>query len=185
MRGVDLSVTKFRLVAAVVIALCIAAPAHAQTVNRVNVPAGDATPTGASFSVRMPVEYSDVELRAEDPPAPTAIVRMVTGVSGDQIRFSASEMPYLAGIEPKPVEDFMNAMKEKSGAELSDVHHDKPGATETLSFTLIDIAGGGNYFDVVRANAIQYVLVVQFHRAQRDEAAAMKDAFFGSFKITQ
>jgi hypothetical protein len=181
----ELSVITVRILSALAVALCIAASARAQTVNRVNVPAGDATPTGASFSVRMPVEYSDVELRAEDPPTPTAIVRMVTGVTGDQIRFSASEMPYLAGIEPKPVEDFMTAMKEKSGAELSDVHHDKSGATETLSFTLIDIAGGGNYFDVVRANAIQYVLVIQFHRAQRDEAVAMKDAFFGSFKITQ
>jgi hypothetical protein len=181
----ELPVTIVRIAAALVVTLVIAGPGHAQTINRVNVPAGGATPAGASFSVRMPVEYSDTELRAEDPPAPTAIVRMVTGVTGDQIRFSASEMPYLPGIQPKPMEDFMTALQEKSGAELAEVHHAQSGGTDTLSFTLIDGAGGGNYFDVVRANNNQYVLVIQFHRAQRDEAAAMKDAFFGSFKITQ
>jgi hypothetical protein len=174
----------FRFVAATVIAVFIAAPAQAQIINRANVPAGDATPTGASFSVRMPVTYVDVELRSEDPPD-TAIVRMVTGVGSGQIRFSASEMPYLAGVAPKSVEDLMNALQAKSGAVLSDVHHAQAGGMDTLFFTLIDTAGGGNFFDVMRVNNNQYILVVQFHRAQRDEAAAMKDDFFGSFKLTQ
>ena len=179
-------VIRFRLVAAIAFALCIGAPAHGQTINRVNVPAGDATPTGASFTIRMPVEYTDVELRADDPPNPAAVVRSVTGVTDDRIRFSASEMPSLEGIQPKPIEDFMNALKAKSAvAELLDVHREQSAATETLAFTLIDIAGGGNYFDVVRTDKAEYVLLIQFHRAQRDKAAAMKDDFFGSFKIAQ
>jgi hypothetical protein len=179
-------VIKFRLVAALVFAFGIGVPAHGQTINRVDVPAGDATPTGASFTIRMPVEYADVELRADDPPNPAAVARSVTGVTGDRIRFTVSETPIPEGVQPKPIEDFMNALKAKSAvAELLDVHREQSGTTETLAFTLIDIAGGGNYFDVVRTDKAQYVLLIQFHREQRDKAAAMKDDFFGSFKIAQ
>ncbi len=174
----------FRISAAIAFALVLGAAARAQTVNLVNVPAGEATPTGAAFSVRMPVAYSDVELRADDPPDAAMIVRMVTGVTGNRIRFSASEIPYLPGQEPKSLDEFMRALAGKPVvAELLDVQHGQSGGLETLAFTLIDIAGGGNYFDVIRDDRAQYTLLIQFHREQRDEAAAMKDAFFGSFRL--
>jgi hypothetical protein len=64
------------------------------------------------------------------------------------------------------------------------VRQEKSGGRETLAFTLVDVAGGGNFFDVVRTDQAQYTLTIQFHREQRDEAAAMKDAFFNSFKLT-
>jgi len=179
-------VSNLRFAATIVITLAIGAPALAQIVNRVNIPAGDATPTGASFSVRMPVAYSDMELRAEDPQDPAFIVRMVTGTTGDRIRFSASEMAYLPGKEPKPMEEFMHTLADKPVvAELLGVQHGQSGGMATLSFTLIDIGGGGNYFDVIRDDSAQYTLLIQFHAEQRDAAAAMKDAFFGSFRITQ
>jgi len=179
-------VTAFRIVAAIAFALFMGAAAHAQTVNRVNIAAGAATPTGASFVVRMPVAYSDMELSGDEAPDPAMIVRMVTGATDDRIRFSASEIPYLPGKELKPLEEFMHALADKPVvAELLDVQHGQSGGLEALSFTLIDIAGGGNYFDVIRDNRAQYTLLIQFHREQRDEAATMKDAFFGSFRPTQ
>ena len=159
--------------------LAFVAAAHAQTVNRVNVPAGLATPTGASFSVQFPVPYSDMDIVQGDDPTP---IRMVTGVTGDRVRFSASQFDMRPDYELQPVEDFMNHLKEKSGADLSDVHHERAGDIETLSFTLIDAAGGGNFFRVIRHPETQYVLLIQFHAAQRDQAAAMKDGFFASFK---
>jgi hypothetical protein len=179
------TVIALRRAAAIALVLVLSAAAQAQIINRVDVPAGEATPTGASFSILFPVPYSDLEMRAADPDAPTIVVRMVTGITADGVRLSASETPFLPGVAPQPVEDFMNGLKEKSGATLSDVNHQHSANAETLAFTLIDAIGGGNYFDVVRAHSVEYVMLIQFHRAQRDKATAMKDAFFGSFKTLQ
>lgn len=174
------------LSAAAAALLLMSLPGHAQTVHRTNVAAGQATPTGASFSVEMPVPYDDVELRAEDPSNPTFTVRMVTGVTSDRVRFSASEMPYLAGSKPGPIEDFMNRLKDKPAvAEVADVHHERSAGRETLSFMLMDTAGGGNFFDVIRTDTAQYTLLVQFHHDQFARAATVKDGFFGSFKLPQ
>ena len=175
--------TALRLVAALIVALVVAAPAHAQTIYRKDVPPGDATPTGGSFSIRFPVAFTDVELRSEDPPAPPAIVYMLTGLNSDGVRFSATETP-TTGLQPKPMEDFMAAMKNRPGAAISDVHRETRGGTEILSFTLTD-ARGGTYFRMVRAANAQYMQVIQFPEVERAQAAAVRDDFFGSFKITK
>ena len=78
----------------------------------------------------------------------------------------------------------MNVLKAKSAVvQLLDVQHRKTAGIESLSFTLIDITGGGNFFDVIRTDKAQYTLLIQFHRDERDKSAAMKDDFFGSFKL--
>ncbi len=170
------------LVAAV--ALALGGAAQAQIVHRLNVDPGEATPTGASFSIYFPVPYSDVELH-QDADSSDMVVRAVTGITKDGVRLSASETPFVAGVPPQPIEDFMNALKANSAVvQLLDVQHRKMAGIESLSFTLIDIAGGGNFFDVIRTDKAQYTLLIQFHRDERDKAAAMKDDFFGSFKLT-
>jgi hypothetical protein len=178
-------VTWFRFLAALVFAVVLAAPAtaDAQTVYRKDVPAGVATPTNGTFSIRFPITFSDVELKAEDPPAPPAIVRMLTGQNGDGVRFSATETPML-GLEPRPMEDFMAAMKQRPGAAVSDVHRESKDGTEILAFALTD-ASGGYFFNVIRANKTQYMQVIQFPETQRAQAAAIRDDFFSSFKITK
>lgn len=173
----------FRLFAAFALALVLAGPANAQTVYRKDVPAGVATPTNGTFSIRFPVTFSDVELKAEDPPAPPAIVRMLTGLDSDGVRFSATETPML-GLEPRPMEDFMAAMKQRPGAAVSDVHRESKDGTEILSFTLAE-ATGGYFFHVVRAGKTQYMQVVQFPETARPQAAAARHDFFNSFKITK
>jgi hypothetical protein len=172
-----------RLMAAVVVALALAAPAHAQTVFRKDVPAGEATPTNGTFSIRFPVTFTDVELKAEDPPAPPAIVRMLTGLNSDGVRFTATETPML-GLEPRPMEDFMGAMKGRPGAAVSDVHRESKDGMEILGFALAD-ASGGYFFRVIRANKTQYMQVMQFPEPKRAEAAAVRDDFFNSFKINK
>jgi hypothetical protein len=172
------------LAEAIAAAILLSTAAHAQTVLRSDLPAGEATPTGASFSVHMPVVYSDEELPSNDA-ANSAIVRMVTGATGDGVKFSASETASPPGAERQPLDGFMKALKENPFvAALVDVRHQQSGGRETLTFTLIDIAAGGNFFDVVQTDQARYMLTVQFHRAQRDEAAAMKNDFFNSFKLT-
>lgn len=174
---------RFRLLAAFALALALAAPAQAQTVYRKDVPAGVATPTNGTFSIRFPVTFTDVELKAEDPSAPPAIVRMLTGLDSDGVRFSATETPML-GLEPRPMEDFMAAMKQRPGATVSDVHRESKDGTEILSFALAD-ASGGYFFHVVRADKTQYMQVIQFPEAARAQATAVRDDFFNSFKITK
>jgi hypothetical protein len=176
------AVINFRIVAAIALIVFLGAPAQAQTIYRKDVPPGDATPTGASFSVRFPVPYSDVEMKAEDPPNPAAIVRMVTGLGPDQIRFSATEMPFMTGATPNPMEDFVAGTKSRRDAEVTDMRRGQDDNLQTLSFTLTDFSGG-SYFRMIRDNRAQYMLVVQFPLAQRDQAIAKKDDFFGSFKI--
>jgi hypothetical protein len=175
-------VTVFRLAAALVLAVVLGAPAHAQTVHRKDVPAGEATPTGGSFSIHFPVAFTDVEMRADDPPAPPAIVRMLTGLNSDGVRFSATEMPMIMGVKPKPMEEFMEATKKRPGAAISDVHRDSTPGGEILSFALTD-GSGGYFFRLLRTNDAQYMQVIQFPETERRQAAAVRDDFFASFKI--
>jgi hypothetical protein len=178
-------VTVFHLAAALVLAVVLGAPAHAQTVHRKDVPAGEATPTGGSFSIHLPVAFTDVEMRADDPPAPPAppaIVRMLTGLNSDGVRFSATEMPMMVGVKPKPMEEFMEATKKRPGAAISDVHRDSTPGGEILSFALTD-GSGGYFFRLLRTNDAQYMQVIQFPETERRQAAAVRDDFFASFKI--
>jgi hypothetical protein len=157
--------------------------AQAQVVHRRNVPAGDAMPDGGSFSIHFPVAFNDVEVNAQDPNAgaPATTLFMLTGADSDHVRLSATEAS-LEGLAPKPMEDFMSGVRRQSGATVTDIHRDSSGSQEILSFAL-NVADGGYYFRVVRANEIQYMQVVQFPESARDKAAKMKDDFFGSFKI--
>lgn len=176
--------TLFRLGTALLLALGtlgLAAPAQAQTVYRKDVPAGVATPTGGTFSINFPVAYMDAEMRADDPPAPVVVVHLLTGTNSDRVRFSASEMPMI-GHEAKPMEDFMEATKGRAGAVVSDARRDSKDGMEILAFSLTDTSGG-YFFRIERANNIQYMQVIQFPETERAQATAVRDDFFGSFKI--
>ena len=53
-----------------------------------------------------------------------------------------------------------------------------------MSFALAE-ATGGYFFHVVRAGKTQYMQVIQFPETARPQAAAARDDFFNSFKITK
>jgi hypothetical protein len=178
-----LRVKKFCFLAAVVIAVAFAASAQAQPItHRTAVAAGEATPTNGSFSVRFPIAFNDIELRAEDPTAPTLVIHLLSGVNSEGLRFSATETP-LPG-QPLPMDNFMEAAGKRPGAVVSDVTREQNGETSMLSFSLGE-PKGGNYFRLIRAKGTQYMLVIQFPEALRGQAAGKKDDFFGSFKMTR
>jgi hypothetical protein len=116
------------------------------------------------------------------PSAPTAVVRMLSGINGEGLRFSATETP-LPEL-PLPIDGFMEAARKRPGASISDINLEQKDGIEIQSFSLTDTKGG-SYFRLVRAKATQYMLVVQFPEASRQQATGMKDDFFGSFKITR
>jgi hypothetical protein len=178
-----MAVTALRLAVAAFIALSFAAPTRAQPVmHRTSVAAGETIPTGGSFSVRLPTAFSDAEIKAEDPTAPTLVVRLLTGISSEGIRFSATETPMPAS--PLPIDRFMESAGKRPGAVVSEVSHEDHDGSTMMSFALTE-PKGGSYFRMIRVNSIQYMLVIQFPEALRVRAAAMKDAYFSSFKIVK
>jgi hypothetical protein len=181
--GQEILVKAFCTLAAVLLALAVTASAQAQPImHRTAVAAGEATPTDGSFSIQFPVAFNDIELRAEDPTAPTLVVRMLSGINGEGLRFSATETPLPE--QPLPIGGFMEAARKRPGASVSDIDHAQKDGVEIQSFSLTD-AKGGSYFRLIRAKATQYMLVVQFPEASRQQATGMKDDFFGSFRMTR
>jgi hypothetical protein len=167
----------------IILVLVMTGLAQAQIVRRRNVPAGDATPEGGSFSIHFPIAFNDVEVSTQDPntSAPATTLFMLTGADSDHIKFSATEAS-IEGLEVKPMEDFMSGVKQQPDAAVTDIRRETNGGQEILSFAL-NVPTGGYYFRVIRANSIQYMQVVQFPESARDKAIKMKDDFFGSFKI--
>ena len=172
-----------RLASAIFAAFILAAPAYAErVVHRSAVPAGDATPTGGSFSIRFPIAFDDVELKVEDPQKPALVVHLLSGLNDEGLRFSATETPVQG--EPKPLDNLVDAAKKRRGGTVTDVKHEKSADTETLSFELTE-PKEGSYFRTIRTKTTGYVLVVQFPNAMFGPASKMKDEFFDSFKITK
>jgi hypothetical protein len=176
-------VTPVRFAAAMVLIVLSTMIAQAQepVIHRSSVAAGEAAPTGGSFSVVFPVAFTDAEIRTEDPPAPTLVTHLLTGHGSDGLRVSAMEMSGPKVIPP--IDDVMDSAKARSGAIVSEINHTQTDDMATLSFALTE-PKGGSYFKVIRANGTQYMLVIQFPETIRDKVVAMKDGYFGSFKIT-
>jgi hypothetical protein len=164
----------------------LAAVADAQVINRANVPAGYATPTDGTFSIRFPIPFTDMVEKGDSFGAdPGMLVRMVTGITNRGIRLSAAEMPD-PNAQLAPVDSFMDNLKQRlgAGAVLSDISRDRKDNMDMVSFALA-AHGRGFYFRVIRAAGSQYILLVQFPEAQRDTATDMKEAFFGSFSFAR
>jgi hypothetical protein len=175
-------VTRERFAAAIVWILLSAVAAQAEPIlHRSAVAAGEAVPTGGSFSITFPIAFSDVEIRAEDPPSPTLVTHLLMGLNPDGLRVSAMEMsgPKIS----KPIDGLMETAKTRPGTTVSEIVRSQTGDIETLSFMLTE-PKGGSFFRQVRTKDTEYVLVIQFPEAIRGKAALLKDDYFGSFRIT-
>ena len=175
--------TIIRLVAAIVVTVVSAMSAHAEPImHRSAVAAGEAAPTDGSFSILFPIAFNDVELRTEDPPAPTLVMHLLMGVDSEGLRISAMET---SGREiAAPIDGLMETAKTRPGTTVSDISRAQTGDMATLSFALTE-PKGGSYFRVIRTKGREYVLVIQFPEAIRSKAVLVKDGYFGSFKITR
>jgi hypothetical protein len=140
-------VTLIRLVTAIAVTVFSAMAAHAEpVVHRSAVPAGEAVAIGGSFSIIFPIPFNDIEIRTENPPAPTVVTHLLTGLDPEGLRVSAMEM---TGPEhPGPIDGLMEAAKTRPGTTVSQVSRAQDGDSETLSFTLTE-PRGGSYFRVI------------------------------------
>lgn len=174
------------LVTAILFCATLSTVTHAQVINRANVPAGYATPTGGTFSIRFPIPFTDMVENGDSFGAGhDMVVRMVTGITNGGIRLSAAEMPD-PHRQLAPVDAFMDNLKQRlgAGAVLSDVSRERKDTMDMTSFALA-AHGRGFYFRVIRAEGTQYILLTQFPEAQRDAATEMKEAFFSSFSFAR
>jgi hypothetical protein len=171
------------LAAATLVVAVVSAPAQAERItHRTAVPAGDATPTNGSFSIRFPIACNDIELTVEDPQRPALVVHVLSGINDEALRFSATETPVQG--PPKPLDTLLEAAKNRHGVTVTDIKREQDGGTETLSFALTE-PKEGSFFRSIRTKTTGYVLVVQFPNAMDGTASRMKDEFFNSFKITK
>jgi hypothetical protein len=175
-------VTTARFAAAIVWILLSAVAAQAEPIlHRSAVAAGEAVPTGGSFSITFPIAFSDVEIRAEDPPSPTLVTHLLMGLNPDGLRVSAMEMsgPKIS----KPI-DGLNG--DRQNPARHDRFGDRPLADGQYRDLVVraDRTKGRQLFRQVRTKDTEYVLVIQFPEAIRGKAALLKDDYFGSFRIT-
>lgn len=175
-----LPVISYRLGAIIAFAFALAFSAQAQITLRGNdFPPGDATPVNGSFSIRFPIPYRAIAHTGEVSEAALA-VQVLTGVTPEGVRFSASERPVQQPVPP--IESFLETMKRRPDAVASEVRHEQKGDLEILSFALSE-PKQEHFFRIMRNKTAGYVLVVQFPIELRSKAIGMKDDFFGSFKI--
>jgi hypothetical protein len=153
--------------------------ASPNTLRGNDFPPGEATPVNGSFSVRFPIPYWAIAHTGEVPEAALA-VQVLTGVTPEGLRFSASERPVQQPVPP--IESFLETMKRRPDAVASEVRHEQKGDLEILSFSLSE-PKQEHFFRTMRNKTTGYVLVVQFPIELRSKAIEMKDDFFGSFKI--
>jgi hypothetical protein len=152
--------------------------------HRAGVSADDGTgwhsavSTKGAFSIRLPIPFNDFstyDARAGE------VSHAVGGKSSEGIKFLAIEMPATAktpgdlGVIPK-------SFSSNPTNKVSDVsRHTKDGA-DILSFSVTGPASTA-HFRYIKVKGMLYTLSIEFPNAYREAVAAMKDKFFGSFKL--
>jgi hypothetical protein len=142
------------LAAAIILTVLSATATQAEPIlDRSAVAAGEAVPTGDSFSIRFPIAFADMEIRAEDPSASTVVTHLLTGINVEGLRVSAMET---SGPEmTKPIDGLMESAKTRPGTTVSDVSRAQTSDMETLPFALSE-PKGGSFF---AADSNPYLLI--------------------------
>ena len=139
-----------------------------------------AVSTKGSFSVRMPIPFNDFTVRSTDPKTGEELTHVIGGKSTEGIRLSAVEMPASAKSAPS-LEKILADFSAKPGNKVSDVQRVTKGDVDTLSFS-VSGAQTSAYIRYIKTKSATYALTVEFPNAHRNDVAAVREEFFGSFK---
>jgi hypothetical protein len=138
-----------------------------------------AASTKGSFSVRMPIPFNDFTVRSTDPKTGEEVTHVIGGKSTEGIKLSAVEMPASAKSAPS-LDKILADFSAKPGTKVSDVQRAK-GDVDTLSFSLSG-AQTSAHIRYIKTKSATYALTIEFPNAHRDDAAGVREEFFGSFK---
>lgn len=139
-----------------------------------------AVSTKGSFAVRMPIPFNDFTVRAADPKSGEGPTHVIGGKSTEGIRLSAVEMPASAKNAPS-LEKILADFSAKPGTKISDVQRVAKDDVDILSFS-VSGAQTSAHFRYIKTKNAMYVLTIEFPNAHRDDMAAIREEFFGSFK---
>jgi hypothetical protein len=138
-----------------------------------------AVSTKGSFSVRMPIPFNDFTVRSTDPKTGEEVTHAIGGKSTEGIKLSAVEMPASAKSAPS-LDKILADFSAKPGNKVSDVQRAK-GDVDTLSFS-VSGAQTSAHVRYIKTKSATYALTIEFPNAHRDDATAVREEFFGSFK---
>jgi hypothetical protein len=142
-----------------------------------------AASTKGSFSVRMPIPFNDFTVRPSDPksdPKTGEVTHVIGGKSSEGIKLSAVEIPASDNSAPS-LDKVLADFSAKPGSKVSDVQRATKGDVDTLSFS-VSGAQTSTHTRMIKTKAATYVLTIEFPNAHRDDVAAIREEFFGSFK---
>jgi hypothetical protein len=164
--------------------------AHAQQpkleMHRAGVDSKDASgwypavSTKGSFSIRMPIPFNDFTIRSSDPKTGEEVLHVIGGKSSEGIKLSASEIPASEKKAPS-LDKILADFSAKPGSKVSDVQRAAKGDVDTLSFS-VSGAQTSTHVRYIKTKSAMYALIIEFPNAHRDDAAAIREEFFGSFK---
>jgi hypothetical protein len=181
----------FRLFATVLSSAAIifaCATAKAQQPNlemhRVGVSADDgsgwhpAVSTKGAFSIRMPIPFNDFTIHdastgEED--------HAIGGKSSEGIKFMAVELPVTAKT-PADLGAIPKSFSSNPANKVFDVSRQTKDGVETMSFSVTGPTSSV-HIRYIKVKGMLYSLSIEFPNAYREAVAAMKDKFFGSFKL--
>jgi hypothetical protein len=139
-----------------------------------------AVSTKGSFSVRMPIPFNDFTVRSTDPKTGEEVTHVIGGKSTEGIKLTAVEAPASAKSAPG-LDKILADFSAKPGSKVSDVQRSAKGDVDTLSFSV----GGAQtsaHIRYIKTKSATYSLIIEFPNAHRDDVAAVREEFFGSFK---
>ena len=152
--------------------------------HRVGVSADDgsgwhpAVSTKGAFSIRVPIPFNDFTTHD----ARTGEVsHAIGGKSSEGIKFMAVEIPVTAKT-PNDLGAIPKSFSSNPATKVSDVSHQTKDGADILSFSVTGPASTA-HFRYIRVKGMLYTLSIECPNAYREAVAAMKDKFFGSFKL--
>jgi hypothetical protein len=135
------------------------------------------------FSVRMPIPFNDFSVRTTDPNIGDMEMHTVGGKSTEGIKISVTEVPITPRSKvPSDLATIPEQIGQSPGTKISDVRRDSKSGIESISF-LASRANTSAYMRTVKTAKAIYSLTIEFPNAQRATVDAVKDEFFGSFKL--
>ena len=139
-----------------------------------------AVSTKGSFSIRMPIPFNDFTIRSADSKAGDEVTHVIGGKSTEGIKLSAVEIPASAKSPPS-LDKILADFSAKPSNKVSDVQRANKGDAETLSFS-VNGAQTSAHIRYIKTKSAMYSLTIEFPNAHRDDVAAIREEFFGSFK---
>jgi hypothetical protein len=137
-----------------------------------------AVSTRGSFSIRLPIPFNDFTSYDD---SGSQVVHAIGGKSSEGIKFAAFQLPITAKT-PDDLNTIPKSLAANRANKVSDVNRQTQDGVDTISFS-VATATSGSYFHCVRTKDALYMLSIEFPNAYREPATAVKDGFFGSFKL--